>query len=407
VLVDTAIVGRLGTTPLAGLALASTVLLIVIGGCNFLAYGTTPRVAGHRAAGRDAEAATVGVQALWLCVLLGVPIALLLVALADPAATALGGEGGVLDAAVTYLRISAVGIPFVLVALVAQGVLRGHANLRLPLAIAVVANVANVILELIAVYGLDLGVAGSAWSTVIVQVGASVAYFAAIAPHLRGARSRRPERDTMAPLLATGGHLLLRVAALLVALTLATGLAARVDEASLAAHQIAAQMLSFLSLVLDALAIPAQTLVAERLGAGDPDGAVDIGERVLRLSLAAGVTLAGGVLALAFVVPHAFTADPEVVSRATAALVVLAAVLVPAGITMGLDGVLIGARDERFLARAMIVSVLGFVPLAGLVLAVRSLGIVGVWLALGGWMAARAVVNLGRFQGRRWLVQST
>ena len=52
VLVDTAIIGHLGTEPLAGLALASTVLLLVVAGCNFLAYGTTQRVAHQRGADR-------------------------------------------------------------------------------------------------------------------------------------------------------------------------------------------------------------------------------------------------------------------------------------------------------------------------------------------------------------------
>ncbi len=156
VLVDTAIIGHLGTEPLAGLALASTVLLLVVAGCNFLAYGTTQRVAHHRGADRAEAAAGVGVQALWLALLLGVPLALLVGLLAEPAVRLLGGSGEVLDIAVTYLRISAVGLPFVLVALVGNGVLRGVADLRTPLVILVIANAGNVVLELIAVYASRL-----------------------------------------------------------------------------------------------------------------------------------------------------------------------------------------------------------------------------------------------------------
>lgn len=404
VLVDTAIIGRLGTTPLAGLALATTLLVTVVAACNFLAYGTTPRVAGLLAAGRRAAAAEVGVQALWLCTLLGVPLAVLLGLVARPAVSLLGGEGDVLEAAVTYLRISAVGVPFTLVALVTQGVLRGHQDLRTPLVIAIAANGSNVVLELVAVYGLDLGVAGSAWSTVIAQVAGAVAYLAALRPKLRPARARRPDPSAMAPLLVTGGHLVLRVASLLAVLTAATAVAARIDEATLAAHQIGAQVLSFVSLVLDALAIPAQALVAEGLGAGRTGMAIDTARRVQRLSAIAGVALAVVMLALAPVLPQLFTADGAVASRATAALVVLAVLLVPAAIAMGLDGVLIGAGDERFLASAMAISLLAFVPLAGLTLARPHLGIVGVWAGVAAWMVARAVLNHRRVGIAPWSV---
>src|SRR5947209_7277478 len=158
VLADTAIIGHLGTTPLAGLALAASVLLLVTAGCNFLAYATTQRLAHHRGGGRHRQAAAVGVQALWLCALIGVPIAVVVAVGAQVMAALLGGRSEVLEVATLYLRISAAGIPFVLVALVGQGVLRGVADLRTPLAIVVVANVVNLGLEIVAVYGLDLGV---------------------------------------------------------------------------------------------------------------------------------------------------------------------------------------------------------------------------------------------------------
>ena len=70
----------------------------------------------------------------------------------------------------------------------------------------------------------------------------------------------------MAPLLTAGRHLLLRVGSMLAVFIGATAIAARVDEPTLAAHQIAASLFLFLALALDALAIPAQTLVAEELG---------------------------------------------------------------------------------------------------------------------------------------------
>jgi MATE family, multidrug efflux pump len=402
VLADTAIVGHLGTTPLAGLALAASVLLLVTAGCNFLAYATTQRLAHHRGGGHADKAAAVGVQALWLCALIGVPIAVALAACAEPLAWVLGGRGDVLDVATTYLRISAVGIPFVLVALAGQGVLRGMEDLRTPLVIVVVANVVNLGLEIVAVYIFDLGIAGSAWSTVVVQALAGAAFVWVIRPHLAAAASRRPDREELAPFLTAGRHLAMRVAAVLVVLTGTTFVAARVDDATLAAHQIAATIFSLLALTTDAFAIPAQTLVAGALGAGDVAGATEIGRRVLRLAVIAatglGVVLAVGAWPLA----HVFTSDPAVVSRATVALVLLALAQPAAGVAMSLDGVLIGGADYRFLGLAAGLSALAFVPLAAATLAVPALGIAGVWAAVNMWMVARALLNHHRFRSGAW-----
>jgi putative MATE family efflux protein len=392
---------------LAGLALAASVLLLVTAGCNFLAYATTQRLAHHRGGGHDSKAAAVGVQALWLCALLGVPIAAAVAACAEPLAWLLGGRGDVLDVATTYLRISAVGIPFVLVALAGQGVLRGMEDLRTPLVIVVIANVVNLVLEVVAVYLLDLGIAGSAWSTVAVQILAAGAFGLAVRPHLAAAESRRPDREELAPFLTAGRHLAMRVAAVLLVITGTTFVAARIDDATLAAHQIAATMFSLLALMTDAFAIPAQTLVAAALGAGDADGATAIGRRVLRLAVIAATAL-GVLLAIAaWPLAHIFTSDPAVVSRATVALVLLALAQPAAGVAMSLDGVLIGAADYRFLGAAAGLSALAFMPLALTTLAVPALGIVGVWAAVNVWMLARAGLNHRRFRAPAWTATAT
>jgi putative MATE family efflux protein len=402
VLVDTAIVGRLGTEPLAGLALAAPVLLLVTAGCNFLAYGTTQRVGRFLGGGEPGAAAGVGVQALWIAALLGVPLAVLVAALAAPAAAALGGSGPSLDAAVTYLSISAVGLPFVLVALAGMGMLRGLVDLRTPLVIVVVANVVNLVVELVLVFGLGLGIAGSAWSTVVAQAGAAAAFLVVLRPHLRLAPSRRASWNEMEPLLTAGRHLVLRVGAMLAVFVGSTAVAGRVDVPTLAAHQIVLQVFNLLALGLDALAIPAQTLVARALGGREVPAAARIGWAATRLSLIAGTVLGAVVAAASWALPWAFTADPAVASRATAALLVLAVLLLPGAVAFGLDGALIGAGDYAFLGRVAVANIAAFMPLAVATLAWPSLGIVGVWAALAAWMAARAAVNTRRFRSRSW-----
>ncbi len=394
-LVDTAIVGRIGTEELGGVAVAVSILTLVIAGSNFLAYGTTQRVANRLGSADASGASNVGVQAIWLAAIIGVVATPLLVLLAEPLPDLFGASPEVSPFATTYLRISALGVPFVLVGLSAQGTQRGASDYRSPLLVLVASNIVNAVVEVVLVFGFDLGVAGAAWSTVVAQVLAGTALFWLATPHLRAASSLRPTWGEMGPLLSAGRHLLLRVAAMLLVFTGATSLAARIDDPTLAAHSIAVTMFLFLALTLDALAVPAQTLVAEELGAGG-DGAALVNRRAVRLSVMIGCALAAALAVSAPMIARIFTDEADVVSRATAALWFLAAVLIPGSVAFATDGSLIGAGDYAFLGRAAVLYLAAVVPIAVVVLLVPGLGIAGIWTGLLVWMTLRSMVNLRR-----------
>jgi putative MATE family efflux protein len=408
VLVDTAIVGRLGTVPLGGLALASTVLTTLAWACNFLAFGTTSRVAFLTGRGDHRGAAGVGAQSLWLCAAIGIPLALFVGLAGRPLAAALGGEGEVLDAATTYLRISAATMPCLLIALAGQGFLRGLSDTRTAFAVVIVANLLNVVLEVVLVYGFDLGVAGSAWGTLCAQLVAAT-WFVMLCGRriLATGTGLRPIPAEMAGLVRTGGHLFVRTAALLAVLTLATAVAARVSPATLAAHQIAFQLFVFLALVVDALAVAGQAIVGTDLGAASADTAAALGARLLRLSCWVGAVIGVALVALSPLVPHAFTGDDAVVSRAAVAVAVLGVMQLPGAVAFVLDGVLMGASDFAYVKWVTLGGLAVFLPVAGAVLLWPDLGIAGVWLGLLAWMATRALFNYTRFRSGRWTAVAT
>lgn len=404
VLVDTAIVGRLGTVPLGGLAVASTVLTRLLTLFNFLAYGTTARVAFLVGRGDRGGAARVAAQGLWLSVAIGIPLAVVVVVGSRALAGLVGGEGPILDAATTYLRISAVGIPLVLVALVGNGYLRGVSDTATPLVVVVVANVVNLVLELVLVYGFDLGVAGSAWGTVVAQSLAAAWFVGLLGRNIAGAGvGLAPVRAEVVRLLVAGRHLLFRTAALLATLALATSTATRVGPATLGGHQIGLQVHSFLALVLDSLAIPGQILVGTLLGAGDRHEARAVSLRLLRLGLTAGAGVGLAVAASSWALPHVFSTDPDVVDRASLALLVVGLAQVPAAVAFVLDGVLIGSSDFRFLQWAMLASLAVFLPFTAAVLRWHQLGIGGIWAGLLAWMVFRAAANGARLRGHAWM----
>jgi putative MATE family efflux protein len=401
-LADTAMVGHLGTEQLAALAIAATLLTGAFTLFNFLTYGTTAQVARLSGADAHQEAGRLAAQALWLASAIGVLLTATLAALAVPLVDLMGADGHTAELAVLYLRIGSLGLPFALIALAGQGFLRGVSDLRTPLVIVVVANVANVLLNLLFIYGFDWGLAGSAWATVVAQLGMGVAFVAAL---LRApATSRRPSLARMRPLARIGSEIFVRTTALYASFLVAGAVLARVGNDSLAAHQVAFQLFVFLALVLDAVAIAGQVIVGRSLGAGDAEEAYRAAKRMIELSIAAGAVFAVVMLALTEVLPRVFTSDADVIGELHKIWPLFALMQPANGAVFALDGILIGAGDTRFLMWGMLASSLGvFVPVALASLAL-DLGIVGVWCGLVGLIAARLVTCGWRFRGRRWAI---
>ena len=402
VLVDTAIVGRLGTVPLAGLALASTVLTSLLWAFNFLSFGVTTRVAWETGAGDKRAASGVAVQALWLAVVIGCAIAVLVAVAARPLASLLGGEDATLDAAATYLHISALSMPAALLMLTSNGVFRGWSDTRTPLAVVLASNVVNVVLEVVFVYGFDWGVAGSAWGTVVAQWLAAAWFLGLIGRAVVAAGARlRPVVEEARRLITIGRHIVVRTGALLAALALATAAAGRVGTDALGGHQIAQQMFVFLALIADALAVAAQAIIGTASGAGDRAAADEDTRRLLRLGLIVGAVMTVVVIASSPVLPRIFSSDDAVVSAATTALIALGVMQVPGVITFVLDGVLMGRSEFSYVKWVTLAALVAYVPIAGAVFAEPDLGIGFVWGGLVVWMVVRAALNWRGYAPRR------
>jgi putative MATE family efflux protein len=401
VLVDTAIVGHLGRPQIAALGLAGAVLGGAFAMFNFLAYGTTAVVARAAGAGQQERAARLAAQALWLSVGIGIVLVAVLEAVAEPLLGALGAQGRSGDYALTYFRIAAPGLAAALIAVAGQGYMRGVSNLRRPFEIVVVANLANIVLEVLFVYDFHWGIAGSAAGTAIAQAGMGAAFVVELLrPH---ADSKRPSVREMRPMLRVGRQIFVRTTALMAAFLAASSVAARMGDAAIGAHQIAIQLFYFLALILDAIAIAGQVIVGRMLGAGDAEGAYDAAVRMIGWSTVVGGAFAVVLLPLEHLLPRAFTSDHAVLAQA-ALLWPLFALMQPlGGAVFALDGILIGAGDTAYLMWSMLAASAVFIPIA--VLSLRlNWGIVGVWAGLDVLIAARLALLGVRFAGRRWAV---
>ncbi|MFZ4519296.1 MAG: MATE family efflux transporter, partial [Microthrixaceae bacterium] len=390
-LADTAVVGRLGADALAGLAVAATLLLLVTGVFIFLTFGTAATVARLLGAGRPVEAAQQSVQGLWLGLLCGVAAAAVLGVFGRPLVRVVGAEPSIADEALTYLRVSLAGLPAVCVAMAGTGALRGHLDTRTPLVVTVAANTANLALELVLVIGLGWGLAGSAAGTVVAQWGAAIAYTAVVLRRYgTGDVPRRPDPGRIQALAVVGRDLFVRTVALRVALTASTALAARRGPVALAGYQVAFQWWAFLAYLLDALEAAAQSLVGHALGAADRHGARQVAGRILAWSVGSGLVLGTATLLLREPVARLFTDDAAVIAVVVPSLVWVAVMQPVNGVAFALDGVLVGAGDQRFLARAMVGSLAVLLVAGGLTLAADT-PLWGLWLAISVFMASRVL----------------
>lgn len=407
-IVDAALVGHLGTTPLAGLGIAGAVLQTIVGLMIFLAYSTTPAVARRFGAGDPKNAVSVGIDGMWLALGLGAVLAVA-GAMASPWLVSLfGASEAVAEQADTYLAISMWGLPAMLIVFAATGLLRGMQDTVTPLWIAGLGFAANALLNWLFIYGWGWGIAGSAAGTVTAQWGMVAAYVVVIGRLARRhSASVRPQRDGVRGSARSGGWLFLRTVSLRVALLATVGVATGIGTTELAGWQVVFTIFSAAAFALDALAIAAQALIGKGLGAGDERMARRVLGRTVAWGAWFGVIVGVLIGGLSAVIGLAFTGDVEVAALIQPALIVLAVAQPVAGVVFVLDGVLMGAGDARYLAIAGGLNLVPFIPALWIIAATGVDGTAGVtWLSVaffGVYLLARLVTLGWRVRTGRWL----
>jgi len=403
-LVDTAVVGRLGAVPLAGLAVAGVLFAQLTSQLTFLAYGTTARSARLYGAGRRIAAVAEGVQASWLGFGIGLGVVGVGQLVAGPVTRALGDGGPVATAAQQWLRVALCGAPFVLVTLAGNGWMRGVQDTVRPLRYMLAGNSVSALSCPLLVHVAGMGLVGSAVANVAGQLVGAGLFLAALARERARAPGLvlRPVPALLGGQIVLGRDLLVRSLAFQACFLSATAVAARFGAPSVAAHQIVLQLWLFMALVLDAVAIAAQSLVGAALGAGEVGRARVLARQVGGYGLVLGLGFGAVFTALVAVLPGVFTADAAVLALVPGAWWFFVGLQPVAGVVFALDGVLLGAGDAAFLGRSTLLAALaGFLPLVWVSL-LAGWGLVGVWAGLAVFMLVRLVAVTARAWSGRW-----
>ena len=404
---DSILVGHVGTPDLAGLAIGSTVLTLVVGICVFLAYTTTAVTGRAIGAGKRAEGLRLGIQGMWLGALLGGALAIVLIVFAPQIIGLFEAEKQVADLARRYLIVSAPGLVAMLSVLAANGVLRGLLDTRTPLLVTTSAAILNVPVSAFLIFGCSLGVAGAGAGTAICQFFMAIWLWIVVVKKLRvEGVSARPDIQLIFRSGVHGLPLVLRSLFLQAAIVVTTWQAARLGAATLAGYQILKTLWTLAAFGLDALAIAAQALLANALGEGEERKIRVLIAQLNRWALGFGTLIGLVFAATSGFLPHLFTGDPELLAVCVPGIIVVGFMQPLAALTYIYDGYLIGADDTKYLAKAMAIVFAIYLPAVLLVglLPEGAWGLAGLWAIYGlVFIGGRAASLWLRIRTDAWL----
>ena len=404
ILTDSAFIGRVGKTELAGLSLAASILTTIVGLCVFLAYATTTTVAFNVGARRPAKAFEESYSGLWLAFFLGAVLTVFLSVFAEQLCGYLSNDAAVIEQAKIYLRISALGIPAMLCVLAATGALRGFKEAKTTFWVASLGAIANIALSYLFIYGFNWSLAGSAGATALCQTGMALALIWFL-HRLRQTRydgitfSRKPYFARILTTAKQALPLLIRTLGLRGAILLTVWVASSAGVVVLATHQIISSLWSLMAFVLDSLAIAAQTLIAQALGerASDLSALIKLLYRwVFLVSLSLGLLL----FMLSPLLPGLFSTDTDIQNTTWLGIILIALLMPLAAWVFILDGILIGAGQTKYLAYTSLLTALFYIPVIWFLKEAElssSQSILSLWGAFGGYfMLLRAAFGQWR-----------
>lgn|GEM_PF-342665 len=403
---ETAMIGRLGAEPLAARAIGAALTGAIYWVFAFLTFGSTTLIGHHYGAGDVKACGETYLHGLFLAVIGGAAIAAVCIVFAPELYRLMGADDKVAELGARYFRVYIAGAPCTLIMLASVGFFRGVQNTRTPMVLAFFTNGLQLILGYGLIYGHfglpRLELLGAAVAAVIAQSAGALTYVGSFflgretAPYRQISSQICKER--LVPLFRIGQDLAIRTGALRGSLVFATATAARMGAVTLSAYEIAFQLFMLCSEVIDGLAVAGQALVAKYLGSGQRSTAFRMGKIVTACGAVVGVGFALFFLATREPILQFFTSSTQVHATLTFELFVLVGLMQPFnGIVFVLDGLLIGAKDTRYLMWAMLAGGLGlFVPIAWLSLR-QGWGLTGLLIGISALMAWRLLTNGYRF----------
>jgi MATE family multidrug resistance protein len=404
---DSVMVGQLGTVPLAAVALANSIVVIFMLFGIGLAMGITPLVANAAGKRRAHLQGTLFYHGIYTHLAVGVALFLLSAAMI-PALNFLGQDPAVISLTGPYMFLIALSVvPFMLFLSFKQFA-EGLEHTRIAMAVSIVCNLINVLLNYILIFGKlgfePLGILGAGYATLIARTLMALAMGTYVLLHKRfrpyklrvfgGTFRNKVSRRILQVGVPTGLQFIFEVSAFSLAAVFAGMLGAK----ALAAHQIAINIASVSYMAVTGLGAAAAVRVGNQVGRGDVRNLRMASTTIFRMA-----TIWMGFAGLVIFLFRGelagfYSSDPDVLALAGSMLLIAVVFQLSDGLQAVALGALRGFTDVRvptfitFVAYWLIT-----LPAAYLVSQHSSLGALGIWVALAGGLTISAALLMLRF----------
>lgn len=407
-LADSAMVGRLGAVPLAGVSFGSAVFVIFLFWGTGLSLGLTPLVGEVFARNGFRSAAAFFNHSLRLFTVVGLLLFALLYLL-DGFMDRMGQPAEVVAQALRYYRYLAWSIiPFMVFAAFKQ-FLEGVGNTRTAMVVVLVSNAVNILLNYLLIYGrcgfAEMGAAGAGLSTLISRVCMPlmmIVYF------LRNHSLRRYFRLFRAPgrswtwtrrLLAVGLPISMQMVMEVSAFALSSIMMGWIGAVQLAAHQIVTTFGNFAFMMMVGISSATTILVSHEYGKGNMRGLRRTAMASVHLGLVFNLLTMSCFILLRHQIPLLFTDDAAVVAVAAQLFVLAGLYQFPDGFQVVLVGVLRGMQDVRSVMRYAFISYIAInLPVGYLCAFTFGLGAPGLWIGFIVGLSVAAVLYRRRYR---------
>lgn len=423
--VDAAMVGSVGVNATAAIAVNTSVIWLIQGLMAGLGVGASVLVANKIGERKMAQAQKILMQSIVAMIALGL-LAMLVgeLILAHNLPRWMGAEEELLAPAEQYMRIVAAAFPFQVLLAVGCSIVRGAGDTRTPMIYNILSNIINVIGNFFFIYetrtvtifgssftiwGAGMGVGGAA-------LGTALAFFVAGMLTLRrllskksiiyvpGEKSLKPDREILLQILRLGVPTAFERVTLSSGQMVITALVTGMGSSVLAAHQLATTAESICYMPCFGFSVAATTLVAQSIGAREPDMARKYAGICIRYGV--GVMLISAVLMFAFApqMIWLFIRDSAVIALGAAMLRIEAFAEPCVAVANVVCGVLKGGGDTRW---PFYISIIGMwvVRLSLAVIAIKGFGVglAGIWVPMAFDWAVRMLICIRRYRGGKWL----
>ena len=406
-LTDAAIIGNMdfnATESLAAVGIVSTFLSMLIWVLGQTRSAISSIVSQYLGAGNVEAVKNLPAQAIFLITSLSLIIIVFTYPFASQIFKLYNASDSILNYSIDYYQIRVFGFPFTLFTIAVFGTFRGLQNTYYPMLIAITGALANVVLDIVLVYGVEgfipaMHIKGAAYASVVAQIimAALSAYYILKKTDipLWVKLPFNPEIKRFAIMIV---NLFIRTIALNVALYLATSFATSYGPTYIAAYTIAINLWFLGAFLIDGYASAGNILSGKLLGAKDYKSLIILSNKLIKYGVIIGLII--GLLGAIFYYPigNLFTNDKEVLKEFYKVFWIVLAMQPLCGLAFIFDGVFKGLGKMKYLRNLLLfTTLLVFIPVIWWA-DYNDLKLQGIFLAFVLWIIARGIPLIIKFR---------